>query len=259
MRSFSSWGTALIGLWLAATAAAMAAEVDSPALTSRPVAVDRDRVFVGRMDFRVLQNEAPAGLVSVHASYNEQGQYVLHDRSESAALGIVEELLQVLEADGFRPLRSLVQGRINGSFIDLNWRWHTDTAAGDLESYHLASGRHRALQREVPMPTGTLTRASALYLIAALPLTADVPLTLNWFDSMSGSVVPIELSIEGTTTIEVPAGRFEVLTIRQRGGSPENLIYLSTEAPARVVRFDVVGAPIRLELLPAQVTTEAVP
>lgn len=246
----STMGVA-VGLAMCLIMPAVAAEADPQSGTppAHPLSIDKERVTLGRRDFQVLQDGQPAGRITVHSSWNEQGEYLLHDHSESAALGIVEEIFVVMDGSDFRPLRSLVQGRFNKTYVNIGWSWEGTTASGRLDSYELGSGTHRHLQRELSMPAGTLTRAAVLYLIPALSLSPDQPLQLNWFDSMSGAVVPITLSVEGKTTVSVPAGEFEVWQISQRGGTPENTIYLSTAEPRRIVRFDVSGAPIRLELM----------
>ena len=115
-----------------------------------------------------------------------------------------------------------------------------------------ADGRHLNRPVDMSVPDGFFLRASAIYLINAMQaIKPDGNLKLNWLNSVNGKLSEISLVVEGTEIVEVPAGRFDCLVVRLTGGQPDNLIYINIE-DRRIVRFDVVGQPMTLELLPAE-------
>lgn len=244
--------TALCTSILLATASigsALAAE-DTP-LAAKPVPIDRDQVFVGKQRFQVINNGQQAGMMTVHSRFNDKGQYLIHDHSESEALGVLEEIFVVMDGDSFAPLRSQVHARMGDHYIDANWQWQwqDNLADSQIEIYNFASGEHRHRALSESIPAGTLTRAGALYLANAMDLGENKVIELNWLNTLNGQISPITYTVTGSAEISVPAGSFDTWTVLQEGGQPGNTIYVSKDSPRRIVRFDVTGMDMRLELM----------
>ena len=230
---------------------ALAAERGSTSepLEAKAVTIDRAQAFVGKRQFRVVNEGQDAGMITVHSRFNDAGQYLIHDHSAAESLGIVEEIFVVLDGNSFAPIRTQVHARMGETYLDANWHWEGLDADSEIEIYNLGSGEHRFLQRPVQMPAGTLTRATALYLANAMDLSEGKVIELNWFNSMNGQISPITYTVTGSAEITVPAGTFDTYQVVQEGGQPGNTIYVSKEKPRRIVRFDVTGMDMRLELL----------
>jgi len=235
---------------LSLTALPLAAQQPAPPLESKPIAIDREQAYVGKRVFRVVNEGADAGLITVHSRFNEAGQYLLHDLSDSDALGIREEIFAVLDGDSFAPIRNQVHARMGATYIDVNWGWQGLDASSQIEIYNFDSGEHRFLERPKTMPAATLTRASALYLVNAMDLAEGKVIEFNWFNTMNGQIAPISYTVTGSQEITVPAGTYDSFVVVQEGGLPGNTIYVSKDKPRRIVRFDVTGMDMQLELMP---------
>ncbi len=242
--------TALYASIILATASigsALAAE-DTP-LAAKPVPIDRAQAFVGKQQFQVISNGQQAGMITVHSRFNEKGQYLIHDHSESEVMGVLEEIFVVMDGDSFAPLRSQVHARMGDHYIDANWQWQDDLADSQIEIYNFASGEHRHRALSESMPAGTLTRAGALYLANAMDLSENKVIELNWLNTLNGQISAITYTVTGSAEISVPAGNFDTWAVVQEGGQPGNTIYVSKDSPRRIVRFDVTGMDMRLELM----------
>ncbi len=218
-------------------------------LPARPVAIDRDQVFVGKREFRVINAGEDAGLITVHSRFTEAGQYLIHDHSVSEFMGVNEELLMLFDAESFAPVRVQVHGRIGTTYMDINWEWDGLSANGKADTYNFESGAHAHHDLNKVMPEGTLTRGAALFLLNAMDLEVGNSINLNWFNTQNGQIKPITFAVEGTEKIVVPAGSFETLRVVQTGGQPGNTIYITLEKPRRIVRIDVTGTEMQLHLL----------
>lgn len=226
---------------------ALAEETAPP--SPKPVSIDREQAFVGKRVFRVVNEGQDAGLITVHSRFSEAGEYLIHDHSASDALGIEEEIFAVMDGQSFAPIRTQVHARMAATYLDANWEWQALDARSKIEIYNFDSGEHRFLERPRDMPAGTLTRAAALYLVNAMDLAEDKVIELNWFNTMNGQISPITYTVTGSEQITVPAGTFDTYAVAQEGGRPGNTIYVSKDKPRRIVRFDVTGMDMRLELL----------
>ena len=65
----------------------------------------------------------------------------------------------------------------------------------------------------------------------------------------NGQIKPIKFAVGDPREVTVPAGTFEVFPVEQSGGQPGNTIYVTVAKPRRIVRFDVTGTSLQLQLL----------
>lgn len=216
--------------------------------TAKPVVLDRDQVFVGKQSFRLLNAGQPAGQVEVHSTFTEDGLFVLHDHSSSPAMGVHEDLLAVLDANGFAPRRVTVSGTFGEQYLNLVWQWKGRRVLGQGDQFRFDSGIYSRHAMDTELPEGTLTRATILYLANAMALKPNAVIEVNWFNSLNGQVEAIKLTVAGSETITVPAGTFDAFKVELTGGTPGHTLYVTTDVPRRIVRFDITGTQLQLEL-----------
>ena len=231
------------------SASDIVAEDNAATLQARPVVIDRTQAFVGKREFSVINDGKEAGMITVISRFTEDGHYLIHDHSVSEFLGVNEELMMLFNGETFAPIRVQVHGRFGPTYMDINWQWNDLSAIGQADTYNFDSGAyaHHDLSRE--MPAGTLTRGAALFLVNAMQLETGRAIELNWFNSQNGQIKPIKFAVESTQEITVPAGKFNAYRVVQTGGQPGNTLFVTVEKPRRIVRIDVTGTAMQLELL----------
>lgn len=108
--------------------------------------------------------------------------------------------------------------------------------------------------RETPiahdMEGDTLLRATAFLLPLVADTTEGAELAFPWYGPLGDALQEVTLTARETAVIDTPAGAFEAIRFELRGGSPENDIFVTREAPRRIVRIDVLGQPLRFLALP---------
>ncbi|HID48861.1 MAG TPA: hypothetical protein EYP40_04460 [Chromatiales bacterium] len=68
----------------------------------------------------------------------------------------------------------------------------------------------------------------------------------------------ITATVAGVETITTPAGEYETYRVQVEGGDPEQVVYITTQSPRRIVRMEVVGQPWVYQLLPERHSDAAI-
>nr|WP_262693595.1 hypothetical protein [Kordiimonas aquimaris] len=104
-------------------------------------------------------------------------------------------------------------------------------------------------ERIVPINSNdnAVLRMAVFGIISALPLDDGFQMELPWFNTMSNKTESIQIIHAGQETVKTPAGTFEAHKVNLKGGTPENIIYVSKALPQKIVRIDVVGQPLHFE------------
>ena len=83
----------------------------------------------------------------------------------------------------------------------------------------------------------------------ALPLATGKSFGVNVFSSGDASAKVITVKVAGEDSVTVPAGTFRVFKVEVSGGEMPARLYVSRDAPRRIVKLELVGAPIVFELV----------
>ncbi len=93
-------------------------------------------------------------------------------------------------------------------------------------------------------PVGLPLRLAVVGLVAALPLTEGYEFAMPWFNTMANASEDVRIAVTGVETVTTPAGTFEAYKVELRGSQPENIVYVSTALPRKIVHIDVIGQPM---------------
>jgi hypothetical protein len=159
------------------------ADVETRAPAPGPVNIDREQAFVGKREFKIVNDGNEAGMITVHSRFTDAGHYLVHDHSASEAMGVEEELLMVLDGDSFAPVRVQVHGRFGPQYLDVNWEWQGQLANGKADTYNFETGAHAHHDLDRELPQDTLTRGAALFLANAMEVEAGKTIEFNWFNT----------------------------------------------------------------------------
>lgn len=247
MRVSAQLFVLLTATCLSTAAFSQTAEPQQPP-ESKPVSIDKSKVFIGKRNFAVMVGGEQSGSSIVTTRFLDDGRFFIHDRSVSDAINIEEDIILVANGETFESERILVSGHFTGRFVNIDWNIEDSTANGEMNMFNPEDDSYRFIESSVELPEATLSRVASLYLANAIEMGDAGVLEFNWFSSMNGQLRPIRYELKGEQTVTVPAGTFDTYTIEQTGGQVSNIIYITKQAPHRIVRFDVPGTEIELHL-----------
>jgi zinc protease len=137
-------------------------------------------------------------------------------------------------------------------------------AAGQSSEIHLtyAEGRVRG-SSTVPQPSGTpksltidTTVAAGTYddnalpiVLPALPLEVGKTINVAVFASSDATEKVMSVKVGAAESVTVPAGTFDAYRLDIAGGQAPMVFYVTTAAPRRIVKIEIVGAPFLFELV----------
>jgi hypothetical protein len=68
------------------------------------------------------------------------------------------------------------------------------------------------------------------------------------FNTSTGAVGPVTFTVGATESVTVPAGTFQAHRVQSEGGSAPLVLWLRADAPHVVLKQEVVGQPIVVQL-----------
>ena len=110
----------------------------------------------------------------------------------------------------------------------------------------------RSLTIDTTLAAGTLDDNQMEAVLGALPLAANSRFTFPVYASGEGRVQTLTLAVAGEESVTVPAGTFSCWRIDLTGGSQALTFYVAKDAPYTLVKFEIVGAPVAIELTARQ-------
>jgi zinc protease len=106
----------------------------------------------------------------------------------------------------------------------------------------------KTVQIDTVLAPGVIESNILIALLPSLDLTDNFKLTVNAFDSGTGSIEPVTIRVTGKETATVPAGTFETYRVEVAGKQTSNLL-VTTTAPHRIVKIMLAGAPLEIRLV----------
>lgn len=180
----------------------------------------------------------------------QDGDYVIFDGTTFYP-DVRESAAVVLDGETLLPKRALIDADFSRQIIDADLDWDGNAVAGEFTVKGPEDLERKVVPYEAELPDGTIIRESIFTLVPALPLEVGAEYSTRWFNTLQRKVEDITLIVSGTETVTVPTGEHEVYKVEIRGGTPENIAYVTTDDEHELVRIDVVGMPMQFERLPA--------
>lgn len=210
-----------------------------------PLALDRAQIAARTDSFRVTFQGNPIG--AVVATVRQTPDSLVY--TEQSALG------------GFAQRTTVV---LDPADLSVKQTDQTTTAGGRTTEVHLryAGGRVSG-GGTVPQPGGApktytvdTTLAPGTYddnvvnlIVPALGLTPGKTFHVTLFSTGEGTAKPYTFKVGTPESVTVPAGTFQAYRIEVTGSQSPFVIHVTTEAPRRVVRTEIVGQPVVFELV----------
>jgi len=209
--------------------------------------VDMTRADLSSFSLKMINDGVEVGSMTYGWTL-DGNRYIVSDRTEMQP-NILETAQGVINAKTLLPENITIDFAVGENKRKYDVAWADGGRTGGV----VISGpdaETRTVDFADPEHPSSALRLSIFGLIAGLPLKEGFSVKLPWYNTLSNKLQNIELIHAGIVTVNTPAGTFDAHKIDLKGGTPENIVYVSTSLPQKIVRIDVVGQPMHFERLP---------
>jgi len=111
------------------------------------------------------------------------------------------------------------------------------------------SGTPQTLAIDTTVAPGTYDDNALTLIIPALPLAVGETFNLNVFESGKGQAKVIQVKVSEGGAVTVPAGTFQTFRLDVSGGQLPTVFFVAKDTPRRIVKIELIGAPLVFELV----------
>lgn len=211
------------------------------------VAFDPSQLTARRDSLQILVQGNPMGTQTLDISA-EGDAIVVVERTAIPLMGMTQETRMVLDA-GSLALRALDQtGQVGPQAAETHLTVSGDRITGRAQTPQ-PGGQAKVAEIDTAFAVGALEANQLTNMVPALPLEEGASYTLNVLNASDGSFKPYTVRVEASDSVTVPAGTFDAYRVTVSGGSVSLVLFVSREAPRRIVRLEAVGQPLVMELV----------
>lgn len=195
--------------------------------------------------FNMMQDNKVVGYW-IWETQNNDNEIVFKD--ESVLTGVVNEKIVL----------KLNKQKLNSVFVDMKMWTSTDTLKvavkritnKDLKaSFDLKGKINRNISIDTLYTKNTILRPEILGLLPTLSSYKSLDESIETFFLSSGRVATMHLKYIGGEEVTVSAGTFNTFKLSFQGEKQvSNIIYIKKEIPRRIVKVEVIGQPLTIEL-----------
>jgi len=102
---------------------------------------------------------------------------------------------------------------------------------------------------DTALPLGTVDENAVPFVVPALPLAAGQVMAMTFFTPSENVVKTLTFKVSGPESVTVPAGTFQAFHIDVTGSRVPFTMYVSADAPRRLLKTEFVGQPFVVELV----------
>jgi hypothetical protein len=212
--------------------------------TGQPTSPVNYSAVTARTDsFVVMVQGSPLGFQRTTIERTEGGFRVVDD----VQIGPIMSQHTEIELGPDGALRSTRQtGQVRGQNTDIQISYHDGRAKGSATTPSVAGLVTTAIDTTVG--AGAIDDNLITALVPALDWAPGATFALPVFLSGKGYEQTLTLTVKGIEKLTVPAGTFEVYRVDLSGGQAPVAMYVTTEAPRRLVKIAPQGAPLEFVL-----------
>ena len=201
--------------------------------------LDRESLVQGSALFTINYQGQGIGTAVINTSILE-GNVKIEEITDAVPFGVVETLTVEMDAATGAPKSYKGTGVSGQRNIDIDLRWDANQL----------SGQHDLTEQEVELrlPAQHMEQLGLFYSIHAMPLAEGLVYPVTLFSGLDGSITERTLQVTGIQDVTVNAGTFETFEVLLGGAEVNQIFYITTEAPHRLVQIGFENLPITYEL-----------
>ena len=238
---------------LAAIAPVSIIDVDGNPLTPadlspEAVAVEFDaaQITARKDSFQVVLQGNPIGSMTLEIT-EEGNELVIRQEMAIAMAGMQQEATIRLDRASLSILSRDESGTMMGQSMETHLKYEGGRVTGTAQSPQ--PGGVKSVEVDTAFAEGTVDSEALEALLFALPLAEGASITVSAFDAAEGTVKPITIKVAGVEDVTVPAGTFSAFKVDVTGGEEPMTVWITQEAPRRVVKLELIGQPVSMELV----------
>jgi zinc protease len=214
--------------------------------TGAPVAFERSQIVARTDSFQAVLQGKPFGsqVISVQVSPDS----IVYTEATMLGALVQQHTTVVLGAADFAMRHTDQTGTVQNQKSEI----HLTYANGRVKGHALVP-QGTGAPREVPVDTtvapGAVDDNLFNLVVTALPLAEGKSFSLNVFSSGEGVTKVATIKVAGVENITVPAGTFAAYRLEISGMQLPVVMYVSTDAPRRLLQVAPVGAPLVFQLV----------
>ena len=219
---------------------------DLTAPSGAPV-LDRAQIVSRADSFQIVIQGTPNGALTSRTIVSADS--VVYQEHTVIAGGMVQQGTTVR----FNPADLAVtqvdqSGRVQGQSAEIHLAYAGGRVKGTSTTPQQA-GASQTLQIDTTVTPGTYDDNALSFVLPALPLKEGASFALNVFESGKGVTQVMQIKVSDGGNLTVPAGTFAVFRLDITGGQVPTAFYVTRDAPRRIVKIDLIGAPFVMELV----------
>ena len=129
---------------------------------------------------------------------------------------------------------------------------HLTYAAGRAKGSSSAPQQDGSVKRfdvDTALPPGTIDENAVPFVVPALPLAAGKTFTMTFFTPSENAIKVLTFKVGSPESVSVPAGTFQAFRIDATGSRVPFTMYVTSDAPRRVLKTEFAGQPFVVELV----------
>ena len=207
--------------------------------------VDPSQIVARRDSFLFLVRGQPYGVQI--SEIRKSADSLIYD--ELLSLGPMGSQHTIVQFDpASHHVRQVDQtGQMNGQNSAIHLLYAGDRVKGNV-SVPQTGAAPRAFTVDTTIAADTYDDNALTLLVPTLPLESGKTFNIGVFSSGDGATRVLTAKVGAADTVTVPAGTFHAYHVDITGGQAPVVFYITTASPRRIVRIDVVGQPVSLEL-----------
>jgi zinc protease len=216
-------------------------ERSSLEITSSGARFDAARLTPGTMKYRVLVQGNPFGTATTNLS-RDGGGWTAITTVQAGPLTQTSELSFGADLTPISATSSTAQGGVQ---LSSQLRFENGRIIGRIELPEQMGG---ARDVDTEAPAGTLFNGMDAFALASADLEVGETIAIPIFSEQTGTVVQATLRIEAEESVAVAAGTFEAYRVEMSAGPQSGTLWVRREAPHVMVKQEVAGQPVVIEL-----------
>lgn len=200
------------------------------------------------LEYRMLNREEVAGYVTWSYESINGESILVKSKDQLEQYGVDTESISEYDLLKKSQISTKIHGTYFGEEKAINVKWSGGEVNGTSK-----------MRRSWLQPQGTITfsgtyhksiieRTTAMQLASLIKLD-ESPFTFQWFDTYYGYEKLIEVTVEDSGEVTVPAGKFDTYKVSFKGGSPSQIFYITKNSPRKTVKIEIPGQPWVYELV----------
>jgi zinc protease len=207
---------------------------------------DASAIVAHRDSFQVLVQGNPFG-TRVTEVAREGDEWVVTDRISIPMAGIQQQSTLRLDAATLAARSFEQTGEMQGQSGEIAVTYEGNRVFGTSRTPQPTGIREIAI--DTTLADGTVDAEALEVLLAAMPLETGAEFTINTFDPADATVSPTTIEVAAVEEVTVAAGTFMAYRLDVSQDEEAMVMWVSQDAPRRIVKAEIVGQPVAFELV----------